>query len=73
VEGCFRRAIDLAREYGSTSLELRAAVDLARLLCDRGRRDEARTELSAIYSRFTEGFDTPDLTEARALLRDLGA
>ena len=51
---------------------MRAAVSLARLLADQGRRDEARELLAPIYGRFSEGFDTPDLREAKALLDGLG-
>jgi predicted ATPase len=51
---------------------LRAAVNLARLLADQGWRDEAREALAPIYGWFTEGFDTPDLREAKALLDGLG-
>jgi hypothetical protein len=48
-------------------------VSLARLLCDTGRADEARTVLAEIYNWFTEGFELPDLKDAKALLEDLGA
>ena len=51
---------------------MRAAVSLARLLADQGRRDEARELLAPIYGWFTEGFGTPDLREAKALLDGLG-
>jgi predicted ATPase len=54
-------------------LQLRATTSLARLLAKQGRRDEARTMLAEIYSWFTEGFDTADLKDARALLEQLGA
>jgi predicted ATPase len=53
------------------SLELRAGTSLARLWCDHGKRSEARGLLAPIYSRFTEGFDTLYLKEARALLDEL--
>jgi predicted ATPase len=56
---------------GAKALELRAAMSLARLLRDTGQRDEARTMLAEIYSWFTEGFDTADLKEAKALLDEL--
>jgi predicted ATPase len=52
---------------------LRATTSLARLLCDTNRRDEARTMLTEIYNWFTEGFDTADLKEAKALLDELSA
>jgi tetratricopeptide (TPR) repeat protein len=69
----FRAAIDLARSRGEKSLELRATTSLARLLATRGKRDEARAQLAEIYSWFTEGLNTRDLLEAKALLTDLGA
>ncbi len=55
-----------------TSLELRATTNLARLLRDTNRRDAARTILADIYNWFTEGFDTADLKDAKALLEELG-
>jgi class 3 adenylate cyclase/tetratricopeptide (TPR) repeat protein len=71
AERDFREAIELARRLGAKSLELRAAMSLARLLRDTGHRDEARTMLAKIYNWFTEGFDTADLKEAKALLDEL--
>jgi predicted ATPase len=68
AEVSFRTAIAIAREQGTRGYELRAATSLARLLRDRGRRDEACKMLADIYGWFTEGFDTPDLKEAKALL-----
>ncbi len=68
----FRRALDLARERGEKSLELRAAMSLARLLQRRGLREPARQTLAAVYGWFTEGFDTEDLRAAKALLAELG-
>ena len=65
------RAITTASEEGEKSFELRARTSLARLLRDANRRDEARAMLAAIYAWFTEGFDTPDLMEAKALLGGL--
>ena len=56
---------------GNESLELRATMSLARLLASQGRRDEARTMLAEIYNWFTEGFDTADLKDAKALLDEL--
>jgi adenylate cyclase len=73
VEGerCLRIAISLARGQGARLFELRATVSLARLLRDTDRSDEARTILVEIYAWFTEGFDTPDLKDAKALLHEL--
>jgi class 3 adenylate cyclase/tetratricopeptide (TPR) repeat protein len=68
AESCFRRAIEMARQREERSFELRAATSLARLLDARGKRDEARATLAPVYGWFTEGFDTKDLLEARALL-----
>jgi class 3 adenylate cyclase/tetratricopeptide (TPR) repeat protein len=73
AERCFNDAIGLAHERGEKSLELRAATSLARLLSQRGRRDDARNALAGIYGWFTEGFDTADLKSARALLDELGS
>jgi tetratricopeptide (TPR) repeat protein len=71
AEACFRRALEVAREQGARWLELRAAVSLARLWQVQGQRDEARDLLAGIYGWFTEGFDTVDLVEAKALLEEL--
>jgi predicted ATPase len=60
-----------SRGQAARSWELRAASSLARLLVAAGRRDEARRSLAGVYDWFTEGFDTPDLGEAKALLDDL--
>jgi tetratricopeptide (TPR) repeat protein len=68
AEPCFRRALELARQRQERSLELRAATSLARLLDGRGKRDEAHAVLDPVYRWFTEGFDTKDVREARALL-----
>jgi predicted ATPase/class 3 adenylate cyclase len=70
---CFERAIEIARGQSGKSLELRATMSLARLLTRQGHRDEARTMLAEIYGWFTEGFDTADLRDAKALLDELGA
>ena len=71
AEFCFRRALDIARRQGARSLELRAAVSLARVLAGRGRRDDARTTLDDVYRRFAEGFNTADLKDAETLLKEL--
>jgi class 3 adenylate cyclase/tetratricopeptide (TPR) repeat protein len=72
AEADFREAIALAQKMGAKVLGLRATVSLARLLDRQGQRDEARTMLAEIYNWFTEGFDTVDLKEAKALLEELG-
>jgi len=71
IETCFRTALCVAREQGTRGFELRAAVGLGGLLSERGRHDEARRLLAPIYGWFAEGFDTPDLKEAKALLKAL--
>ncbi|MCC2663138.1 MAG: hypothetical protein K0S35_1060, partial [Geminicoccaceae bacterium] len=68
VEAELLAAVDVARQQGARSFELRAATSLARLWRGRGRWSEARDVLTLAYGRFTEGLDTPDLIEARALL-----
>ena len=68
AEACFRDAIELARRQGARSFELRAATSLARLWAGERRAREAPAYLAEVYARFTEGFDTADLAEARALL-----
>ena len=72
AQRCFERAIEIARKQSAKSLELRATTSLARLLAKQGHRDEARTMLADIYNWFTEGFDTADLKDAKALLDELG-
>ncbi len=67
----FRTAIEIARRQKAKSWELRATTSLARLLAKQGKRDEARTMLADIYNWFTEGFDTADLKDAKALLTQL--
>ncbi|MBW2388384.1 MAG: AAA family ATPase, partial [Deltaproteobacteria bacterium] len=71
AESCFRRALEIAREREAKSDELRATTSLARLLRDRGEHDEARGLLQPVYDWFTEGFDTADLKDAKALLDEL--
>jgi predicted ATPase len=71
AEACFRRALAVAHEQQAKLWELRAATSLARLWRDQRRRNEAHDLLAPIYGWFTEGFDTADLKEARALLDDL--
>jgi predicted ATPase len=71
AESCFRRAIEIARRQKAKSWELRAVTSLSRLLQQQGKKDEGRRILAEIYGRFTEGFDTADLKEAKALLEAL--
>jgi predicted ATPase len=71
AEACFHKAIEIARQQSAKSLELRAAVSLARLWQQQGKQHAARNILSEIYGWFTEGFDTVDLKEAKALLQEL--
>jgi class 3 adenylate cyclase/predicted ATPase len=70
---CFRQALDIARDQQAKFLELRAATSLARLWQRQGKRTEARELLAPIYSWFTEGFDTADLQDAKALLEEVSA
>jgi predicted ATPase len=72
AETWLQRALDVARCQEAKALELRAAMSLARLWQQQGRRTEARDLLAPIYGWFTEGFDTADLQEAKALLEELG-
>jgi class 3 adenylate cyclase/ribosomal protein L40E len=71
AEADFREAIALAQKMQAKAWELRAAMSLARLLAAQGKRDEARAMLANIYNWFTEGFDTADLKDAKALLEEL--
>jgi TOMM system kinase/cyclase fusion protein len=71
VETCYRRALDVARRQQAKSWELRAAMSLGRLWQQQGKCEEARRLLAEIYGWFTEGFDTADLQEAKALLQEL--
>jgi predicted ATPase len=73
AEADFREAIVLAQKLGAKAWELRATISLARLLRQQGKVEEARQRLSEIYTWFTEGFDTADLRDAKALLEELGA
>jgi predicted ATPase len=73
AEAHFDRALAVARVQQAKSFELRAAMSMARLWRDQGRRDEARELLAPVYGWFTEGFDTLDLKEAKALLDELAA
>jgi class 3 adenylate cyclase/predicted ATPase len=70
-EESFRKAIEIARRQQAKSLELRAVMSLSQLWKRQGKKDEARQMLAAIYAWFTEGHDTPDLREAKALLEEL--
>jgi predicted ATPase len=72
AEAYFERALAVTREQQAKSWELRAAMSMARLWRDRGRRPQARDLLARAYGWFTEGFDTRDLKEAKALLDELG-
>jgi predicted ATPase len=71
AETCFQQALTIARSQQAKSLELRAAMSLARLWQQQSKREEARELLTPIYSWFTEGFDTADLQEAKALVGEL--
>jgi tetratricopeptide (TPR) repeat protein len=71
AENSYRRALEVAQRQSARFWELRAALDLARLRRDQGKRTEARDLLSPVYGWFTEGFATRDLKEAKALLIDL--
>jgi predicted ATPase len=72
AETWLQRALDVARRQEAKSLELRAAMSLARLWQQQGKQAEAQALLAPIYGWFTEGFDTADLQEAKALLEELG-
>jgi tetratricopeptide (TPR) repeat protein len=73
AERCFRRAIEIAVHQQANSWRMRAATSLARLLVKMDRRDEARAALAPAFAQFTEGFETSDLREAKALLEELEA
>jgi predicted ATPase len=71
AEECFQKAIEIAQKQQAKSLELRATVSLARLWQQQGKITEAHRMVSEVYNWFTEGFDTKDLQEAKALLEEL--
>jgi predicted ATPase len=71
AEECFWKALDIARRQQAKSLELRAVMSLSRLWQQQGKKEEVRQMLADIYGWFTEGFDTVDLKEAKALLQEL--
>jgi predicted ATPase len=71
AEACFNQSIKIAREQKAKSWELRTAMSMARLYQNQGKQKQARIHLAEIYDRFTEGFDTADLREAKALLDKL--
>jgi predicted ATPase len=71
IEACFMRAMGISRAQGAKSLELRAALSLARLWCDQGRRSDAGALLAPTFGWFTEGFETADLRAAKALLDEM--
>jgi predicted ATPase len=73
AEAYFQRALEVARNQQAKSWELRAATSMARLWHDQGKRDEARELLAPVYGWFTEGFNTLDLKQAKALLDELAA
>ena len=72
AEKSFREALAQAAQQSCRPLQLRAATSLARLLGEKGRRDEARDLLAPVYGVFTEGFERPDLQAAKTLLAGLG-
>jgi predicted ATPase len=71
AQSCFTKALAVARHQEARHWELRATTSFACLWRDQGRRDDARDLLSPIYHWFTTGLETPDLTDAKALLDDL--
>ena len=71
AEACFNEAFEIARRQNAKSLELRAALSLNRLWQQRGKKEKARQMVAEVYAWFTEGFDTPELKEARRLLDEL--
>ena len=73
IEECFSQALKVAQAQGARLLELRAAMSMARLWRDQGKVQQARELLGPVYGGFTEGFDTRDLKEAKALLEELAS
>jgi predicted ATPase len=71
AESCFRQAVEVARRQQAKWLELRASVSMSRLWQEQGKQEAARQMLAEVYDWFTEGFDTADLKEAKALLEEL--
>jgi len=71
AEACLKNAIDIARKQNAKSLELRAAMSLSHLWQQQGKKSRAKKVLAEVYDWFTEGFDTPDLVQAKALLDEL--
>ena len=71
AEACFVEAFKIAQRQSAKSLELRAAMSLSRLWQRQGKKTEARNLLAEVYGWFTEGFDTADLKQAKALLEEL--
>ena len=71
AEAWLQRALDVARSQEAKSLELRAAMSLSRLWQQQGKQAEARVLLAPVYGWFTEGFDTADIQDAKALLEEL--
>ena len=72
ADACLQQALDVARRQQAKTLELRAALCLSRLWQQQGKREAAQQVLAPVYGWFTEGLDTADLQEARALLEALG-
>lgn len=71
AEACFNQSLKIAQHQNAKSWELRAAMSLARLYQNQGKQEEARGLLAQIYEKFTEGFETMDLRNAKALLDEL--
>jgi len=71
AEACFLKAIEIAQRQQAKSLKLRAVISLSRLWQQQGKREDAQQMLAKTYGWFTEGFDTKDLQEAKALLEEL--
>jgi len=71
AEACFQEAVAIGQTQGARSLELRALTSLARVLAGRGERQQAHDLLAPTYGWFTEGFETADLKDAKALLDEL--